>query len=117
MQDLMDDTTFANTVYRQSRPAKSNEYYKGEIATFAGVKVVRSNIPTIASTVTVHTSYLFGADAFAVTDLQTLNTYKEGPGSVSDPLHQKMTLGWKVGFKSVILNNNFMARLESASGY
>lgn len=117
-QDLMDDTTFANTVYRQNSPVKGNEFYKGEIATFAGVKVVRStNIPTISSTVTVHTSYLFGRDAYAITDLQSLTTYKEGPGSVSDPLHQKMTLGWKVGFKSVILNNNFMARLESYSGY
>lgn len=113
--DLMGDTTFANTVYRQ--PGK-NEFYKGAITTFAGVTVVRSNnIPTISSTVTVHTSYIFGQNAFAISDLQSLEMYKEGPGGVSDPLHQKMTMGWKVGFKSVILNNNFMARLESASAY
>lgn len=113
--DLMGDTTFLNTVYRQTG---KNEMYKGGITTFAGVTFVRSNfIPTIASTTTVHTSYMFGKDAFAVTDLQSLQSYKEGPGSVSDPLHQKMTLGWKVGFKSVILNNNFMVRIESASAY
>jgi len=113
--DLMGDTTFANTVYRQDG---KNELYKGKITTFMGVTVVRSNnIPTIASTATVHTSYLFGKDAFAVTDLQSLEMYKEGPGGVTDPLHQKMTMGWKVGFKSVILNNNFMTRLESASAY
>jgi N4-gp56 family major capsid protein len=114
-QDLMADTNFANTVYRQ--PGK-NEWYKGAIVSFAGVTVVRSNnIPTIASTTTVHTSYIFGQNAFAVSDLQSLEMYKEGPGSVSDPLHQKMTMGWKLGFKSVILNNNFMVRLESASAY
>lgn len=113
--DLMGDTTFANTVYRQTG---KNELYKGQITTFMGVTVVRSNnIPTISSTVTVHTSYLFGKDAFAVTDLQSIEMYKEGPGGVSDPLHQKMTMGWKVGFKAVILNNNFFARLESASAY
>jgi N4-gp56 family major capsid protein len=113
--DLMGDTTFLNTVYRQSG---KNEMYKGEIATFAGVRIVRSNnIPTIASTTTVHASYLFGKDAYAVTDLQSLEMYKEGPGSVSDPLHQKMTMGWKMGFKAVILNNNFMVRIESASAY
>lgn len=113
--DLMGDTNFANTVYRQSG---KNELYKGAITTFMGVTVVRqNNIPTIASTATVHTSYLFGKDAFAVTDLQSLQMYKEGPGGVSDPLHQKMTLGWKVGFKSVILNNNYMTRLESASAF
>lgn len=116
--DLMADTTFQNTVYRQSDPLKANENYKGTITKFAGVTVVRSNnIPTIASTVTVHTSYVFGRNAYAVSDLQTLQMYKEGPGSVGDPLHQKMTMGWKVGFKAVILNNNFMVRLESASNY
>lgn len=116
--DLMGDTAFANTVYRQSAPTQGNELYKGRIVSFAGVTVVRSNnIPTIASTTTVHTSYVFGRNAYAVSDLQSLEMYKEGPGSVSDPLHQKMTMGWKVGFKSVILNNNFMVRLESASAY
>lgn len=115
--DLMADTSFQNTVYRQPE-IKGNENYKGTITKFAGVTVVRSNnIPTIASTVTVHTSYLFGQNAYAVSDLQTLTMYKEGPGSVSDPLHQKMTMGWKLGFKSVILNNNFYTRLESASAY
>lgn len=115
--DLMGDTTFQNTVYRQPE-IKGNENYKGTITKLGGVTVVRSNnIPTIASTVTVHTSYVFGQNAYAVSDLQTLTMYKEGPGSVSDPLHQKMTMGWKLGFKSVILNNNFMVRLESASAY
>jgi N4-gp56 family major capsid protein len=116
--DLMGDSTFQNTVYRQSDPLQKNELYKGTITKFAGVTVVRSNnIPTISSTVTVHSSYLFGQNAYAVSDLQSLEMYKEGPGSVSDPLHQKMTMGWKLGFKSVILNNNFMVRLESASAY
>lgn len=116
--DLMGDTTFLNTVYRQSVPAKQNELYKGTVTVFGGVTVVRSNnIPTIASTATVHTSYAFGQNAYAVTDLQSMQMYTEGPGTVSDPLHQKMTMGWKTGFASVILNNNFMVRLESVSAY
>jgi N4-gp56 family major capsid protein len=116
--DLMADTTFQNTVYRQGTPTQGNELYKGTVTKFAGVTVVRSNnIPTIASTTTVHTSYIFGRNAYAVSDLQSVQMYKEGPGSVSDPLNQKMTLGWKLGFKSVILNNNFMVRLENASNY
>jgi N4-gp56 family major capsid protein len=116
--DLMADTTFQNTVYRQGSPTQGNENYKGTITKFAGVTVVRSNnIPTIASTTTVHTSYVFGRNAYAVSDLQSVQMYKEGPGSVSDPLNQKMTMGWKLGFKSVILNNNFMVRLENASAY
>jgi len=115
--DLLDDTSYANTVYRQTG---KNELYKGAITTFAGVTFVRSNnIPVLtgagATAADVHTSYIFGQDAFAVTDLQTLQMYKEAPGGVTDPLHQKMTLGWKVGFKSVILNQNWLIRLESGS--
>lgn len=116
--DLMQDTNFQNTVYRQNGTAMANENYKGTITKFAGVTVVRSNnIPTIASTVTVHTSYIFGKNSYAVSDLQSLAMYREGPGTVADPLHQKMTMGWKFAFKSVILNNNFLTRLESASRY
>lgn len=116
--DLMGDTTFQNTVYRQAVPAKQNELYKGMVTLFAGVTVVRSNnIPTISSTVTVHTSYVLGQNAYACSDLQSLEMYREGPGGVTDPLHQIMTMGWKVAFKSVILNNNFMVRLESASAF
>lgn len=113
-QNLMQDQAFRDAAIRNGLGTKG-EAYKGEIATFAGVKFVRSNsIPTITSTVTVHTSYVLAMDAYAVTDLQTLTSYREGPGGVTDPLHQIMTLGWKVGFKSVILNQNFMVRLESA---
>lgn len=88
------------------------------LGTWFGVMVVVSNvIPTVASTVTVHTSYLVGRNAYAVTNLQNLKSYVEGPGGVSDPLHQKRTIGWKVGFKAAILNNSFMVRIESASNY
>jgi N4-gp56 family major capsid protein len=88
------------------------------LGTWFNTKVVMSNvIPTIASTTTVHTSYLVGRNAYAVTNLQSLDTYVEGPGGVSDPLHQKRTVGWKTGFKAVILNNSFMVRIESGSAY
>ena len=112
--NLMKDPAFRDAAIRNGLGTKS-EVYKGEIATFNGVRFVRSNtIPTITSTVTVYPTYVFGKDAYAVTDLQTLQTFREGPGGVNDPLHQIMTLGWKVGFKSVILNNAFMGRIESA---
>ncbi|MCA1565828.1 MAG: N4-gp56 family major capsid protein [Acidobacteria bacterium] len=115
--DLMGDASFRDAAIRNGM-GQSGEMYKGTIAVFGGVRFVRSNnVPSIASTVTVHTSYVFGKDAYGVTDLQTLSSYIEGPGSVADPLHQKRTIGWKVGMKSVILNNNFMTRLESYSAY
>jgi hypothetical protein len=68
--------------------------------------VTSNNIPTLGAVgsggAVLHSSYIFGQDAYAVTDLQTLQMYKDGPGTTADPLHQKMTLGWKVGMKSVL---------------
>lgn len=126
--DLLQDTTFQNVVYRNTNNGdvnKNNELYKGAIVTFGGVTVVRSNQlisdavanTGVGGTLTAHLSFVFGQNAYAVTNLQNMQTYTQGPGSVSDPLEQKMTVGWKLGFKSVILNQNFMCRLESVSRY
>jgi N4-gp56 family major capsid protein len=114
--DLMADSDFKAAI--QYDPARKDLYQGTVIGTWFGIKVMRSNvIPTIASTTTVHTSYLVGRNAYAMSTLQNLETYIESPGGVSDPLHQRRTIGWKVGFKSVILNNNFMVRIESGSNY
>lgn len=121
-QDLMDDQAFYQAAIQQANKEKANELYTGTIARFAGVTVVRSNnLLTVSAgsggTLTGHISLLFGMNAYAVTDLQKLKTYKQGPGGVTDPLEQIMTIGWKVGTKSCILNNNWMGRIESISDY
>lgn len=109
----------ADSDFKAANQYNSDSLKAGKVlGTWYGVMVVMSNvIPTIASTVTVHTSYMVGRNAYAVTNLQNLKSYVEGPGGVADPLHQKRTIGWKVGFKCAILNNNFMVRIESASNY
>lgn len=115
--DLQADTTVQNTVIRNGL-GTSNENYKGTITKFLGFTIVRSNnIPTITSTVTVHASYAIGQGAYGVTDLQSIAMYTEAPGGVSDPLHQRTTMGYKFGFAAVILNNNFFVRIESGSNY
>lgn len=123
--DLLQDTLLQNVAYRQQPNQKTNELYKGAVTSFGGVTIVRSNqlISDVVNntgtggTLTAHISFVFGQNAYAVTNLQNMQTYTQGPGSVADPLEQKMTVGWKFGFKSVILNNNFMVRLESVSRY
>lgn len=118
-QDLMLDANFLQTVYRQQpNNARANELFKGTIVSFAGVTFVRSNnIPTIASTNTVHTTYVFGQDAYAATDLQTLQMYTQKPGGITDPIEQRTTMGWKLGMKAVILNQTFLVRIESGSTF
>lgn len=122
-QDLMDDPTFEKAaIAHAQKVGTKSEHYTGTIAQFAGVTVVRSNhlmtVPAGAgNALTGHISLLFGTDAYAITDLQKVKTYKQGPGGVTDPLEQIMTLGWKLAFKAAILNNNYMARIESVSEY
>lgn len=111
--DILSDTTFTNVANFNAQPL-----YDAEIGKWYGTRVVRSNnIPPIASTTTVHTSLMFGRNAYAVTDLQTLQMFVQQPGGVSDPLEQKRTMGWKTAFKAVILNNAFMLRIETGSAY
>lgn len=118
-QDLLADSTFKTSAQFGNTAQTGESYAKGSVlGTWFGIEVRRSNvIPTIASTTTVHTSYLVGRNAYAMSTLQNLETYVEAPGGVSDPLHQRRTIGWKVAFKSVILNQNFMVRIETGSAF
>jgi N4-gp56 family major capsid protein len=73
-----------------------------------------------ATGVTVHTSFCFGKDAFAMVDLSGDNlrvlVTPAGP-SKSDPADQRRPLSLKGSFKAVILNEDYLQRLESASAY
>jgi len=58
-----------------------------------------------------------GADAYGVTeaDGQSMETYfmpKGSGGATGDPLGQIWSLGWKATFSAVILNQNWLTRLE-----
>lgn len=107
---LVNDTKFVNAASYSA----VTRLFNNEVGEWFGTRVIESNLMTpVASTATVHQSLLLGQNAYAVSDLQALSTFVEGPGGVADPLHQKRTLGWKAAFAATILNNNFMVRIES----
>lgn len=115
--DITADAEFKEVQYRHP-----DSVFTGEIGRWQGFVIVTSdNIPALAgagaSGANIHTSFAFGADAYAITDLQSLQFYMQGPGGLSDPLEQRRTMGWKVAFKAVILNQSFMRRLESGSNF
>jgi hypothetical protein len=70
--------------------------------------------------VTVHTSYLFGKEAYAMVDLAGDNLRvlitPSGP-SKSDPADLTRPLALKGSFKAVVLNDSYIQRLESASAF
>lgn len=73
-----------------------------------------------ATGVVVHFTWIMGEEGFAVVDLDgmSLQTYATPKGSTdSDPLQQRRKVGWKMAFKSVICNNNYLRRIESGSAF
>jgi len=67
---------------------------------------------------TVRFVWMFGMEMFAVPELQSLQTFiTPAQSSDSDPLMQRRKVGWKVNFKSVILNEAFVERIEVESAF
>ena len=77
--------------------------------------------PAIAATgVTTHVVWVMGKEAFAVVTLDgmSLQTYAvRATASDSDKLAQRHSAGWKLMFKAVICNNNYLRRIECTSNY
>src|SRR5215471_473456 len=74
--------------------------------------------PAPPSGINVHISYVFGKEAFGVTELAGLQTFLTPPvPSDSDPAVQRRKASWKQIFKAVIKNTNFYQRVETASTF
>ena len=89
----------------------------GEVGKLFNVRVVTSAfIQTFASTVTVYPTYVMWKGAYGVADLQGLRSYMVGDGaSKSDPLAQRRYVWAKVAFNAIILQQDALVRIESAS--
>lgn len=82
----------------------------------SGDSIAGTDIP--GSGKNVHFSWVIGKEAFAVVDLQKLQSYvTPNAASDSDPLAQRRKAGWKLMFKSVICNQNFVTRVETLSAF
>lgn len=82
----------------------------------SGVSLAGSDIPAAAAI--VHSGWVFGKQAYCTVDLQNLQTFVSAPNAtISDPLVQQRTVGWKVMFKPVIQNNAFMERINVLSAF
>ena len=67
-----------------------------------------------ATGVTVYPTFVFGADAFACTELEDVEWHFLTTADKSDPLNQLRVIGHKWFEGWVITNNLFMARIESS---
>lgn len=104
--------------YVQNAPLLS-----GEVGRYAGIRFLVSDSAKVfttagASSADVHSSFIFGPDAYAVGDSQALRAYYvPRGGDHSDPLAQLAKLGWKCRFGSILIDQAGAryVRLESAA--
>ena len=100
---------------RQYTVAGQESIYKGEVGMIHGVRMIESsNVKTYNSTVTIYPTIVFGARAWGVTELQSLETVVKGFGSAgtADPMNQRMTIGVKKSFACKILNDESIVVIE-----
>ena len=74
-------------------------------------------IPPAAPTtgITVYPTFIFGKSAFACLKLEDLSWTRLFEADKSDPLNQLRVVGWKLFEGWVILNQQFLARIESTA--
>jgi len=80
-----------------------------------GIGIMQIPPAAPANTVTVFPTFVFGEDAFACLELAKLSWTRLFEADKSDPLNQLRIIGWKGWDGSVILNQQFMARIESSA--
>lgn len=68
-----------------------------------------------ATGVTVFPTFIFGEDAFACLELESLQWTRLTEADKSDPLNQLRVIGWKGWDGAVLTNNQFMCRIESSA--
>ena len=95
----------------------------GKIGSIMGNDIMRSTINTPfvgqgLSGANVYPSFLIAKNAFGVVDVAGRGKYDmvDKPfGYGEDPLNQRAAIGWKALQLPIILNNNFMVRIETGA--
>lgn len=95
---------------------------EGEIGKIDDIRFIETTNAKVftgagASGANVHSTVIFGKEAYAEVEIDSESmrsiTKPLGSAGTADPLDQRATTGWKATFASVILNNNFLVRIES----
>lgn len=118
--DLKNDPEFV-PVSEYANPSSAME---GEIGALDEVRFVSatSNAKVFsaagAGSIDVHATIILGKEAYGITRISghasEVIVKPLGSSGTADPLNQRSTMGWKITFVAVRLQENFMLRLEHA---
>lgn len=120
--DLMDDSEWKYP----HQYVDTNNIYLGELGSIAGVRFSETTEAKVlkaagASSADVYCTLVIGENAYGVTEVSgggLQHIVKQlGSAGAADPLNQRATAGWKAIKTAVILVNEYMVRIESASSF
>ncbi len=89
----------------------------GTTAVITGVGAAQVPPAAPATGVTVYPTFVFGRGAYSQIKLKELEYTYLDQADKSDPLNQLRKVGWKVFYATLILNQQFMARIESGTAF
>ncbi len=89
----------------------------GQTVIITGVGTAQVPPAAPATGITVYPSYFFGRGAYGQVVLSDIQTTFLTGADKSDPLNQLRVVGWKVFYGTIILNQQFFARVESTSSF
>lgn len=89
----------------------------GAVVTLTGIGAVRVPPAAPASGISVYPTFFFGRDAYGQVMLDDMKFYFLDKAEKVDPLNQLYMVGWKCMWNTIILNNNFMGRVEATSAF
>ena len=89
----------------------------GAVVTITGVGTSRTPPANPGTGVTVFPTFVFGKDAYGQVMLDDMQFFFLDSAEKVDPLNQLRVVGWKCMWNTIILNNNFMGRIESTSNF
>lgn len=115
--DLQNESTTGGYIDLNKYTRNVEKVFRGEIGKLFNVRIVKSAyVQTFSSTVTVYPTYVIWKGAYGVANLQSMQTYiTPRKASDSDPLAQRVKVGCKIAFNSIILQQDSLVRIESAS--
>lgn len=96
---------------------QATQLASGSTAVLTGVGTAQTPPAPVATGVTVYPTFFFGTDAYGQVLLDDVEYHYLSSADKSDPMNQTRVVSWKMMYGTIILNQAYMARLESGSAF
>lgn len=96
---------------------QATQLASGSTVVLTGTGVSQTPPAAPATGVTVYPTFFFGTDAYGQVVLDNVEYQYLKNADKSDPHNQTRVISWKMMYGTIILNNAYMARVESGSAF